>query len=124
MKSILSICILAASLFFSSFADAQDYRWGVNANPYSPYHGAHHGSHHRPRPPVHRPHYRGDRYRSSDLAIAFILGGVVGSTLPRVVYSPPPRTYYYSRPQTCWIQEVSRYDRYGRPYLTRERVCR
>jgi hypothetical protein len=105
MKKIVSLITMAAMLAVSTPAVANgrhnDYRWGVDSNRNSPYHGRHH---------------RNKNRINTGEAVALILGGaILGAAISKNNRREREVVYQDYRTQVC--QDVVKYDYYGNPYV-------
>jgi hypothetical protein len=106
MKKIVSLITMAAMLAVSTPAVANgrhnDYRWGVDSNRNSPYHGRHH---------------RNKNRINTGEAVALILGGaILGAAISKNNRREREVVYQDYRTQVC--QDIVKYDYYGNPYVT------
>jgi hypothetical protein len=105
MKKIVSLITMAAMLAVSTPAVANgrhnDYRWGVDSNRNSPYHGRHN---------------RNKNRINTGEAVALILGGaILGAAISKNNRRDREVVYQDYRTQVC--QDVVKYDYYGNPYV-------
>lgn len=124
-KLILTTFTALALLAGATTVQAQHYdpRWGANHNSRSPYYGAHHYNRWNHSYRHHYNRHHGNKYRTSDLAIAgglaFILGRMTAHQRRNNEVYVMPNTNHHT--QNCFIRET--YNTAG-VLLRRERVCR
>jgi len=124
MKKVVLIAVALLALLVAVPSQAQHYdpRWGVNHNPYSPYHGAH--NYNRWGHPYRHYYNRGKKYRTSDLAIAGGIAYILGRMSVAPIQHQPNTQVIYARPQHRQVCTIREYYNSRGVLINQERVCR